>query len=439
MTDQDPKIVNPTAVRHPARYRGVLNSADINDFQEKVVKDIHDNARGINSVSSRLESSLTTVHSEVAHLRRLVDLLLNQRDYVEKADAASFGIHRFLDFSDTRGIFFPGGLNDKFSAMVSAQFGEATLPTNAIENRFYTTSIRSGRIISAPDLVTRVTHIFDKGEGDGLVDYERGGRVTPGKPNWAFNGNNQRYWRRRVEFPLDSRVDQVEVELTVDVPSGASSEANLLEIFPFPNGSVDLISVSTAGDLANSFTTLPGFSSKENATYSRWHFPVQKVERVKVWLRQRNWVEENGKKVFYYGMQELGLKLVDYDKNYSTTAAFGDNHTFIAKFTAPDGFGFNDMFRVLPDPNFLLEDTGRRHVRLRLGTDETFSSFLWDSDSNVEPQSSGSNIDLGGASTLYAAFELQFVESIGGSLSPYPVGTTPYVKGLGVSYTLEEL
>ena len=96
MPNHEPKIVNPTAVRHPARYRGVLNSADVNDFQEKVVKDIHDNARGINSVSSRLESSLTTIHSEVAHLRRLVDLLLNHREYVEKADAASFGIHRFL-------------------------------------------------------------------------------------------------------------------------------------------------------------------------------------------------------------------------------------------------------------------------------------------------------------------------------------------------------
>lgn len=439
MSNPDPKIVNPTSVRHPARYRGVLNSMDVNDFQEKVVKDIHDNARGINAVSSRLESSLTTVHNEVAYLRRLVDMLLSQRDYVEKADAASFGINRFMDFSDTRGIFYPGGLNDKFSAMVSAQFGEATLPANAIENRFYTTSIRSGVIVTAPDLVVRVTSTFDKGDGEGLVDYERGGRVTPGKPEWAFNGNNQLYWRRRVEFPLDSRVDQVEVELTVDVPSGASSEANLLEVYPFPNGAVDLMSVSTAGDLANSFTTLPGFSTADNTPYVRYHFSTQKVERVKVRLRQRNWVEENGKKVFYYGLQELGLKLVDYDKNYAATAAFGKNHTFISKITAPDGYGFNQIHRVLPEPNFLLEDTGRRHVRLRIGTDDSFSTFLWDSDSHIEPQASGSQITLGSAATVYAAFELQFVEDTGGSLSPYPVGTTPFVKGLGLSYTLREL
>jgi len=439
MTTNDPKIVNPTSVRHPARYRGVLNSKDTNDFQEGVVKDIHDNARGINVLNSRLESSLVTMHNEVAYLRRLVDLLLNQRDYVEKADALDFGINRFMDFNDTRGIFFPNGLDDKFSALVSAQFGEATLPANAIENRFYTTSVRSGLIVTAPDLASRVTSVFDKGDGDGLVDYERGGKVTPGKPEWAFNGNNQRYWRRRVEFPLDSRVDQVEVEITVDVPSGASSEANLLEVYPFPNGSVDLQSLSTAGNLANSFTLVPGFTATDNISYKRYHFSVIRVERIKVRLRQRNWVEENGKKVFYYGMQELALKLVDYDKNYSANASFGKNHTFISKVTAPVGFGFNQIHKIFPDPDFFLEDTGKRHVRLRIGTDATFSSFLWDSDSNVEPQRSGTLVSLGNATDLYAAFELQFVEDTGGSLSPYPVGTTPYVRGLGLSYTLKEL
>lgn len=439
MSQDDKKIVNPTSVRHPARYRGTLSSLDTNDFQEQVVHDLHENAAGINALSSRLDAQAVTLHNEVAYLRRLVDMLLSHRDYVEKADGPSFSINRFVDFNDTRGIFFPGGLKDDFSAMVSAQFGEATLPANAIENRFYTTSVRSGRIITAPDLVVRVTPVFDKGDGDGLVDYERGGRVTPGKPEWAFNGNNHMYWRRRVEFPLDSRVDQVEVELTVDVPDGTSSEGNLLEVFPFPNGSVDLRSISTAGNLANSFTTLPGFTTKDNAAYTRYHFPTQRVERIKIRLRQRNWVEENGKKVFYYGLQELALKLVDYDKSFSAGAAFGDNHTVIVRVDAPDGFGFQNAHRILPEPNFLLEDTGRRHVRLRIGTDETFSSFLWDSDSHIAPQSSGNQLALGAAPTLYAAFELKFVDDTGGTLSPYSVGTTPYVKGLGLSYTLREL
>ncbi|MHA2265292.1 MAG: hypothetical protein ACXAEN_23125, partial [Candidatus Thorarchaeota archaeon] len=204
MSEED-KIVNPVSVRHPARYRGVAHSSDANDFQEQAVNDIHDIGKAVNSLSSRLTRLATTAHNDNAYLRRLIDRLQNQQDYQEKTNGSNgFGVDRFVDFSDTRGILFPGGLNDEFSAMVSAQFGEVTLPANAIENRFYTTSISSGRIITAPDLVVSVIPNFDKLDGAGLVDYERGGRVSVGKPEWAFNGNNQELWIRRVEFPLDS-------------------------------------------------------------------------------------------------------------------------------------------------------------------------------------------------------------------------------------------
>lgn len=439
MSDEK-KIVSPTSIRYPLRYRGIVTSSDINDFQENVVQDIQDLGKGVNTVSNRLERSLTVLHNEVAYLRRLVDSLMSHRTYVEQSDGASgFGINRYIDFSDTTGISFPGGLSDDFSAMVSAQFGEATLPANAVENRFYTTSIRTGRVIAAPDLLVRVTPIFDKGDGNGLVDYERGGRTSLGKPEWAFNGNNQQYWIRRVEFPLDSRVDQVEVEMTADVPEGASSEANLIEVYPFPNGSLDITSISTAGSVANSFTELPGFSSVNNTAYRRYHFPVQRVERVKIRLRQRNWVEEDGKKVFYYGLQELALKLVDYDKSWSPSAEFGKNHTFVVRIDAPTDYSFLNLNRIAPKPNFLLEDPGKRHVRLRIGTDEDFGNFLWDSDSNTEPQKSGSIISLGLSTVIYASFELHFVDSTGGSLSPYPVGVTPWVNGLGLSFTLNSL
>lgn len=439
MANDDSKIVQVTTERKGIGFRGPLRSSDMNDFQEAVVEDLQNLSSAVNTLNNKLTKALAVIHNENSHLRRQVDVLLQQRDYQEKVNAESGLISsRIIDFSDTTGISFPGGLNDTYSAMVSAEFGEATLPANGIESRFYTTSIRSGRIITAPDLRTDVTSVFDKGEGEGLVDYERGGLVAPGKPKWAFNGNNQQYWIRRVEFPLDSRTDQVECELTVDVPEGTSAEANLLELFTFPNGSVDVLSVSTASDLAGSFTTLDGFSAINNAVATRYHFPTIRVERIKVRLRQRNWVEENGKKVFYYGLQELGLKLVDYEKAYDPGASFGDNSTFVVKIDAPSGYAFDNLLRINPTPNFLLEDSGKRHVRVRITSDDTFSSWLWDSDSNLTPQDTNEGL-LVNATSIYAAFELKYVNETGGSLSPYQVGTTPYVKGLGLSYTLLEV
>lgn len=433
-------IVQPTTNRHPVEHRGPLKSSDINDFQESVVEDIQNLAKAINTVYNNLEKTSIASHNDISFLRRQVDALLKQNQYIEKVAANNgYLVSRLVDFSDTAGISYPNGLNDDLSAMVYAEFGQATLPANAIENRFYSTSARTGRVVQGSNLVINVTSTFDKGEGEGLVDYERGGIVTPGKTEWAFNGNNRQIWIRKVEFPIDSKVDQVECELTVVVPDGTSTEANLIELFPFPNGSVDITSLSTSADVADSFTSLSVFDAINNATNIRYHFPIISIEQIKIRLRQRNWIEENGKKVFYYGLQELGLKLIDYDKLYQAGASFGKNNSFIAKISAPPGYGFKDLYRIDPTPNFLLEDKGNRHIHLRLSTTPNFDNVIWNSDSTIPPQESLQPISLGSTETIYAIFELNFVTTNGGSLSPFPIGTTPYIEGLGLSYTLERI
>jgi hypothetical protein len=123
--------------------------------------------------------------------------------------------------------------------ILSADYGEVTLPPNAIENKFYVTSLVNGVIVTPPDLIVSVKGTFDKIDGKGLINYERGGRVVAGDPTMAFNGNNQTFWIRKVEFPIDSRVDQVECELTVTVPESVSTDSNTIEVIPFPNGTVD--------------------------------------------------------------------------------------------------------------------------------------------------------------------------------------------------------
>lgn len=435
------KVINTITTRRPAPRRGALRSDQYNDFQEEVVADISQLSSAVNSLHSRLQKEMLTIHNENAYLRRQVDALRNQQTYIEQvAGANGFLATRLIDLSDTKGITFPNDLDDTFSPMVSAEFGEATLPANAIENKFYVTSIRTGRIVPPSDLQVTVTGTFDKKDGKGLVNYERGGIVNPGKPEYAFNGNNQLRWQRRVEFPLDSKVDQVECELTVTVPSGSNTRANLIELYPFPNGSVDIIELATAADLGDTFITVPGFQSSDNLAVKRWHMSPTVVEQVKVRLRQRNWVEENGKKVFYYGLQELGLKLIDYDKSWVPGGAFGTNHTFVVKIPAPAGYAFKDLYRFEPTPNFLLEDMSQRHVHVRLTSTPDFSgSIFWDSDTNQPPQFLGSGITLSNMSTIYAIVQLNFVSSTGGSSSPFLVGTTPHVSSMGLSFTLSSI
>tara|TARA_R110002074_G_scaffold402324_1_gene607065 strand:+ start:134203 stop:135516 length:1314 start_codon:yes stop_codon:yes gene_type:complete len=433
---EDKRIINTNSVRRPARYRGALTSSDYNDSQEEIITDIQELSNVVNSLNARLTRSTLILNNENAHLRRQVNALREQQEFQEKT-AVDFNTvsHRFVDFSNTEGISFPNGLDDTKSAMLAAEYGEVTLPANSIENKFYTTSLVSNKLVTPPLNIT-VSGTFDKGTGDGLVNYEKGGKIYKGKSEHAFNGVNDLYWVRKVEFPLDSRVDEVECELTVVVPEGSSSNSNLLDIIPYPNGALDVTELATASDLGNNFIRVDGFEPKDNLIARRYHFPSTVVDQVKIRLRQRNWVEENGKKVFYVGLQELGLKLVDYDKQFTAGASFGGNNSFIIAIPAVEGTTFKSLYSITGKPNFLAEDFSQRHIHVRLCASLDFNNnVLWDSDTDLPPQQTTQTISVNN-SIMYAFVQMNYVKTTGGVSSPFPVGTTPFLHGFGLSYSL---
>lgn len=431
----DKRLVNTVSVVRPAPLRGALTSSSYNDSQEEIVADIQELGNAVNSLHSRLTRSVIVLNNENAHLRRQVNALREQQNYAEQS-AAKFNTiaHRYVDFSNTEGISFPNQLDDSRSAMLAAEFGELTVPPVSIENKFYSTSLSSNKIITQPTRIV-VLGTFDKGQGEGLSNYERGGTVSEGNPEYAINGINDLYWIRRVEFPIDSRVDQVECEFTVTVPEGSSSSANLIEVVPFPNGTVDVTELATASDLGNNFIRVSSFNPADNLVATRYHFPATTVDQVRIRLRQRNWIEENGKKVFYYGLQELGLKLIDYDKQYTPGASFGTNNSFIISIPAPQGTLFRNIFSITANPDFMSEDFTKRHVHVRLcGSMDFNNNIIWDSDTSPPPQQTSSL--LANTSTIYAFIQMNYVLTSGGVLSPYEVGTSPTLKGIGLSYTL---
>lgn len=431
------KIVAPLVKRDPARFRGPLNSEQHNTFQDDVVHDIHALGSAVNAQAASLRGLSENLGSETLFLKRRLQSLEEARDYREHTfGKAGIKIDRYIDFHDTSNFLFPATLDAAQAAPFKGQFGEVFLPAVSIENKFYNFSLRTTEVVVPDDLVIDVAGTFDKTNGLGLQDYENGGKVSAGDPVKAFNGINESSWIRKVTFPLESNVDQVEVQLTAIVPAGVSSKANLIEIVPHPEGSVDITDISTSPDLTASFTSIEGFTSTNNVTAKRYHFPPRNVDQVRIRLRSRNWREINGKKVFIYGLQELGLKLVDYEKGTNATDNFGDKPTAVVQLDAPTNHTFLSLYRIDPTPNFLLEDNSVRHVRLRISTGPDFSNVIWDSDIHAPPQLGVSTgVALGSVSTLYAIFTFKFVNESGGLSSPYFVGTTSYMRGLGLVFT----
>lgn len=418
----------PTTKRFPVPRGGTLRSEDVGQFVESVSQDMVDASVTISALSRRLEDLAASMRLEREELRQRIAGLEKELEAERLVDSVSASkVVVGLSLHDPRRISHLSGAALASRASVDTAFGVATVPLNAVEHRFLVENLRTGAVEAVEDLVVSVSSTFDAGSG--VVDHEAGAlNVDEGTPAWAFNGNDTKAWMRRVEFPLESDVTEVLCEITATLPAQANTQANIAYIVPFPAGLTDIVGVWVAPDLGDSFNLVPGFSELRGAQATKWLFVPQQVQRLKVRLRQRNWVEERGRKVFYLGAQEIGLQLADFDKTYDAAGELTENHSFVLQATAPEGYEYDGLSRLYTDPMFDLEDPGTRHVHIVACRVGDGSDVVWDSDSDALPQTTP--VSFTAVKTLYFIVTLAFASSSGGVSSPFPVGTSAYLRGL---------
>lgn len=418
---------------------GRISSSDINKFVDSTIADLQNTVNQVNVNESSTLDVLNTAIREISNLKKRVAQLEDQESFDRAIRAAqNLRIKAFKSMTDLTGITFPGS-NQATRPRINTLFDQATVPINAIENKFYTNSIISGSIVPiSQSIQIDVTSVID------AVDYEAGYvKLSEGNPENAFNGDNQSYWQRKVEFDLDSDVEEVQVELTVRVPDQANTEANALYIRPYPVSQVDILDLGISADLSSAFSppgnSYPAFPTVlpenpiDNARDTRFFISTQSVQRIRIRLRQRNWYEENGRKVFSYGLQELGLQLSEFDKTYSATAALGDNHTFITKFTCPTDKSFKGLHIFETTPDYTKDIN---NMRFKVATTNDGNNIKWDSSVNSSPQSLVQPIDLGGSSSeLYVITTLNYIETAPVGSSFYS-GTTPVLNSIGIQYSV---
>lgn len=431
------EIVQSTLQRDVASPIGSFSSEKYNNFLLSTVNDIGNLVSAVNVLSSEVYNLRTFYRTESAFLKkRIIDLEKDVEYKRERAARLNQTIDDWVDFHDTSRLSHPTSQPDNLRAIINSRFGEVTLPSIARQSKFYTQSLSRGVIIPAADLQVTTTSVFDKLNGEGLINHENGGVVTENDSKHAFDGSLNTTWQRRVEFPLDSNVSEVEVELTVQIPDQSILESNLISVLPFPYGEIDVTSLTYSSDLSSSFQSVPGFSGTKNSRNSRYHFSPRVVSQIKIRLKQRNWYEENGKKVFLYGLNELDCSLVEWDKTYVPNGDIDQNSTFIVSFDSPIGYKFNTLRSINFDPDFTTEDLTKRHVHVVLSTTPDFTDIVWNSDTTEFPQKLSQGVAVGDVSKLYAIISLNYVASSGGFDSPYEIGTPAFLKGMGIQYTV---
>lgn len=417
------------------RRRNQIPSADINDFASAVSANVAAVAAALDAEESSRLSLAKSMEDELSALRSIVERL-SAADGAKERRAAAAGeeVRVVLSMADVANLLYPEASPANLRASVSPFYGQVTVPVNGVQQKFTTLDFRTLEVVPPADLYAAVAGSFDKGDGEGVVDREHGGTVSEGTPANAFNGMNTSVWVREVRFDLDSDVDSVECELTAHVPERSNQVANCLCLNVHPWRGVDVTEVAISASLSGPFVTIPGFVEKRNAGHVRLFFVPQNVARIRVRLRQRNWRQKDGLKVFRYGLEELSLQLVDWDKTWDSGAAVTANHTCAFFVDAHEGMKFGNLVDLFGTPDFEKEDSGSRHVHVKVCADADGETVYWDSD--LQPSPRTLPVALGAATTrIYVLVTLNFVETSGGTESPFPVGTTPWLNEIGLAFT----
>lgn len=388
--------------RRPLPKRGPIPSNDINAFMGEASGDLTTIAAEVNALEAEIDRVHLVRYMESLATRCQVDKLYNDRKIRNLfAAAAGESISTVVDF---RGLLGPDfeidytGLDESRRARVEPLYGQVLLPYNHATNRIYGVDVDSGETVLPSTLEIEVT------------GYDQGGTVVSGTKKYAVNGNDQSYWIRKVRFPVESDVDYVEATFQVNLPTTQTSYVNMISIHPFPVGLVDITELKYSSTTADPAITVTGFSAINCASYQRYHFADVVMTKVLVTLRQRNFIEEKGFKVFYLGMQELLLQLVEFDKTANTGAGpLGPTagNGVVIRVDAPTGYIFNQLTRFQSSPTYAIPASDNK-IFWRIYAEAGLSTELWSSWTDAAPQDTPVSLAPSSLSSIYLLLTMEW-------------------------------
>lgn len=174
------------------------------------------------------------------------------------------------------------------------------------------------------DALTRRVSLPKALRAKALPSSRLGARIEENDPLRAVDGDNTTRWVRKVYLPLEESPEKgITTQFTVSLPDTiiSSRDVNMLTLKTFPSNSVRVDKVEFRLD--GNWQLLPGWEvdgagvpvAKENAGNLKLCFANTPMTEVRVTLSQFDWFEENGEKVYHFGLQEFGVFHADFQSN----------------------------------------------------------------------------------------------------------------------------
>jgi hypothetical protein len=319
--------LEPIVTQHNVRYGGPSSSEDYNNTNRDMYIDLLRLYNNIGNSEEKLREAVNMLLLENLFLQRKIDELqseiYNLLDQVAQLPSRTFKL-------------LP-------SSMMTSHEGYTNVLSPASIDREY-------MLVTLPVAANAVskTHLTNYTTGEIFVPSSLRVNIYPSEENYiennitkAFDGNNAAYWQRSVTY--GGSVSETECLLEINLPTNISSSlyVNSIIFRPFPENSMDIMAIyynstdnpknitfsetskdSHADIVSKGWSLIPGFPVDENeepipvleAQRTKWCFSDTAMTKVVIRLRQRNWVEENGERVFIFGAKEIDVRYENYNR-----------------------------------------------------------------------------------------------------------------------------
>lgn len=397
--------MEPRCRTFEAPRRGQSDSNDLNSMQDLLVTDVHKLATELNATDSSLAKALQILVSETRAAREEIERL--KQVHVQEAKLLAALNQDILYVNAWRRtkdlVWSSGGTTIPVTRRmrVDTSYGQATIPFNNTADRLVYRSFDTDKLLMNPDVAVEVSAVSETGAL----------KTVAGIPASAFNGINESYWVREVLYDPKEDVAAVECQLDVVAPSAQISNANMLVLHPYPVGIADIVEILYSTDGSTPTLVLGADNSIypdslsfpiNNAPFLRMVFPPLAITNLRVKLRQRNFANRDGYKSFQYGLQELALRLIDYD----TLGVGVDDpnpavgHSIITEVQCPDSYRFKFITGFWSTPQYKT-GAGGWPVYYRIYTDAALSNLVWQSFVDATPQDVYVDVSASATGTLY--------------------------------------
>ena len=431
---------NPRSQSRPLPARGAPNSAELRATQDQMIRDIQGVAAITNSNEAELEQLRVMLFTEMRALKSASNAFWDTQKLQSEGMARIVSGMPYIyinTMSNTTDAYHHLATPPEHQSTINNDFRMIVLPKNNVLSLFYDLpSDRPGEIVSRePDVTVEPTAEYD-------------GVVTTGTPLNAFNGNNTSIWVRKLSFPLHHDVTEVSMDIIIDVPSG-TLDGNTLQLIPYPFDSITVNDIQYTSDFGEGWQTIAAlnnfygyddsqgvrhFQPIKNLQPIQLMLPNTRIARLKISVSQDNWIEENGRKVFYYGFQEIGLLFVEWEDTKDATSPFdvSNNNNILFQIDSPDGYEFTGLsfFESYP-----YDDASASQALLwQLGTDQYdfgLKNQIW--TSLLPKPQAGVTIPITNKSSVYAKCILNMAVQD----SPFMIGTPAFVNSFMAHFTLQ--